>query len=533
MFTNHTSSAPQGGTTFYDFKVENKGALLATNVQAELELAAGIIIDESDVRAPCSLSGNTIVCGYSELTAGSHQSESFRVTMPPEVGPVDATLTATSDAPEQNSLDNTVVLTRQVIAAMADLRISSAGGERLFKFTGSQWDLSVNTQNFGPHNVNELQVTLDLPAEVDVISINTTAECTGEHPVICSSGVGRVIGFVLSSLVPGIYEFPVNVSWEYGDPNLSNNTKNILLFVGDSVDSIQSQVNDAADGAEIQVPAGYYLGELSYAKNINLVAVDGPENTFWASQTENISVDDANSGEITGFTFTLDGYIRLSSSDLNLHDNVFEDLIFGQAIQTLGTTSAIIERNILRNSDTQCPDLNGLIDIVGESDPLIRNNLFLNNNCTAISFIENPGSAAVITNNDFIDGGTAVKITADDRDAGAYVGNNIFHGNEIGIKTYTSCDDCTAFQSNLFYNNGLNYQNSADEAGVNDILADPMFGGAELGDYTLQSGSPAIDAGNALNAPADDFAENSRPVDGDGSGTAEPDIGAYEFQPLD
>lgn len=58
---------------------------------------------------------------------------------------------------------------------------------------------------------------------------------------------------------------------------------------------------------------------------------------------------------------------------------------------------------------------------------------------------------------------------------------------------------------------------------------DPFFVGA--GDYHLRPPSLAIDGGTANDAPAVDIAGVARPMDGDGDGTPEFDLGAYESPP--
>jgi hypothetical protein len=60
------------------------------------------------------------------------------------------------------------------------------------------------------------------------------------------------------------------------------------------------------------------------------------------------------------------------------------------------------------------------------------------------------------------------------------------------------------------------------------LSGDPLWRAPAAGDFSLLVGSPAIDAGLGAVTVATDITGAGRPIDGNGDGGAEPDLGAYE-----
>jgi len=102
------------------------------------------------------------------------------------------------------------------------------------------------------------------------------------------------------------------------------------------------------------------------------------------------------------------------------------------------------------------------------------------------------------------------------------VANNIVYNNRIGIDEYGVTGTHNVYTHNLVSHNATAFSLQHGLTASNTITADPKLV-TGVGNYDIASGSPAIDAGTATNAPTTDLVGHARPH---GAGV---DIGAYEY----
>jgi uncharacterized repeat protein (TIGR01451 family) len=412
--------------------------------------------------------------------------------------------------------------------------------------SGGNLTYSITVSNSSGLAATGVVLTDTLPAGVNLVSATTSqGTCSGANVVTCNLGTlngsgNAFVTIIVATGAAGLISNTATLTTSSYDPNTADNSVTSSTTVGQSVAGIQAQIDNATAGDTIVVDPGIYIGGLNFnQKNITLQSSGGPASTI-IHGNQGTGVIMGPGGAIRGFTIT--GASASFGAAIEVHDqgsviagNVFDGNAqggggFGAAIGG-NSSSPTIERNIFRNNTCDDQHLSGVVAFVNSSSPLIVNNIFENNQCRAINLTLPEGNAPQVINNTLVGNraGIRVGVVAVSHASQIYR-NNILFTNEIGFDIELSAPASSpVWENNLVYGNATDYQGITAQTGTNgNISVSPKFFDAAAGNYHLQPGSPAIDAGSGAGAPAIDFEGTSRPRDGDGNGTAVVDIGAYE-----
>jgi len=251
----------------------------------------------------------------------------------------------------------------------------------------------------------------------------------------------------------------------------------------------------------------------------------------------------SNTAEMSGGGLYLSGHTGTVAQNI-IQDNVAGDS--GAGILARGNSRLTIAHNDI--SGNEAGDNGGGISIEEGPDLLVHHNWIANNTGDGVLVWEATGTIEnnlvihntlreseaqikalgnttfTVTNNTLVGDGHRAGIRIEDSTT-VTVTNNIVIGNEYGIRA-TGLATLTLDHNDVWDNSLANHQGIAP--GTTDISCDPDFVDVASDDYHLGICSCAVDAGTNADTPADDYDGNTRPVDGDGYGTAIVDIGAYE-----
>ncbi|MEO8399437.1 MAG: right-handed parallel beta-helix repeat-containing protein, partial [Ignavibacteriaceae bacterium] len=169
----------------------------------------------------------------------------------------------------------------------------------------------------------------------------------------------------------------------------------------------------------------------------------------------------------------------------------------------------IIRRNIVSGARYGATGYSSGIRVYRGKNTWIYNNICFNNQA-GISLGSNYSYDNKVYNN-----------TLDGNDYGIYLGgrdnflkNNILSNNKIGFKPYNG----NTWDYNLFYGNDEDY--TGTNKGPSDVYGNPKFKDLNSKDFSLQSGSAAIDKGLDVSLLSDILGNLIK---------NKPDIGAYEY----
>jgi len=184
-------------------------------------------------------------------------------------------------------------------------------------------------------------------------------------------------------------------------------------------------------------------------------------------------------------------------------------------------------------------------------------NVFFNANIVDNNFATHYGGGIYVkayTADKYIRNTLVTNNVADKRGGGVYRGallGSVVYGNRAGIIKYSAIYRTTSQNSIIWGNAGTYLPRGIRDSIFEDapsycvycsnmINQDPLFIDPENGDFRLQEGSPAIDAGGDTSDiykqwQDDDFNGTKRGLDGDEKGISpgnDYDIGAFEYSPM-
>lgn len=293
--------------------------------------------------------------------------------------------------------------------------------------------------------------------------------------------------------------------------------------------AIQDAVDAATDGDTVTICEGTYTENVVLGSAaVSLVGSDGADVTIvdggHAGTVLSVTNGQTSATEITGLTLmrgvtsSQGGGLYISNSSPHVHDIVLTDneAQQGGGLYIEESDSTVEDLTIEYNSASS---IGGGVYLRG-GGPTLVHLVVRSNSGGGVKTIASGGIVAnsLILDNDGGQDGFALYVAG-----GVVAINNVISGNSATSSSWAVYSESGATTSgNIVYQNdawgligwsgaeyNLSYDNSVTNWGMdgysgrmgeNDLEADPRFVDAASGDYTLDSFSPCVDAGNPASA---------------------------------
>jgi hypothetical protein len=306
--------------------------------------------------------------------------------------------------------------------------------------------------------------------------------------------------------------------------------------------TIQAAINAASNGDTIAVAPGIYKENLDFnGKAITLISTNGAASTTLDGGSTNYVIyfhtSETPATEVSGFTLingagnSVNSIYAIGASP-TLTDNIFQGGPgYGVSIEGW-SSSLVLKRNLFTGWTCAAAEGIAVVSFVNTSSPSIKDNVFANNQCTALSLVLPVGNVPDVANNTFVNNVVGIEYDTRVSTGPELYRNNLIYGNGTGVLVdFGEAGNYPIWQNNLVFGNATNYSGVPDPTGTNgNISADPLLGGLSALDYHPDAGSPVIDAGlNSAVDPGDTDFYNAQRISIGSSGSAIVDIGAVEY----
>lgn len=343
------------------------------------------------------------------------------------------------------------------------------------------------------------------------------------------------------------------------------------VIVGENTATIQEKIYAATPGDIVYVEPGIYVGSLYLAnQQVHVKSEQGPENTFlyghrqlnsrirfgygsslsgFTIAQQQVASDNAtntfHNNHLVGRRFALKGVDFDLEHNLNISNNLFDYRSAGESsllMQIAGDGPLTRCEPIHSNRESATLNLTNNI-FVGTGEWDIRGTDYSRSKLCAIFY--NAPASLNMKNNTITGFHNVFKYFTypserDENNLFLDFSNNLLTNtqyifNSVSDETYAVSERTQiSISNNLIFNSEAlinpRYVNDSNVSSqyislMNTINDDPLL----TESFQLTAESPAIDAGLDVGLTLD-FSNNPRPVDGNGDGSAEYDIGASEWQ---